>query len=46
MLYEVITGIGKIPYGGDWNPEQWEESEWMKDLELLPKAGIDSYNFV
>ncbi len=35
------NGIGKIPYGGDWNPEQWEESEWMKDLELLPEAGID-----
>lgn len=34
-------GIDKIPYGGDWNPEQWDESEWMKDLETLPKAGID-----
>lgn len=33
--------IGKIPYGGDWNPEQWPQSEWRRDLELLPRAGID-----
>lgn len=28
-------------YGGDWNPEQWDEDVWRRDVELFGKAGIN-----
>lgn len=31
----------KIAYGGDYNPEQWPEEVWDKDMELFKQAGID-----
>ncbi len=34
-------GIKKIPHGGDYNPEQWPEEIWERDMELFKKAGID-----
>jgi beta-galactosidase len=34
-------GLGKIAYGGDWNPEQWEREVWLEDLRLFEEAGID-----
>ena len=36
--YEKIT---KIPYGGDYNPEQWSEDSWEEDMRLLKLAHID-----
>ncbi|MCC8044904.1 MAG: beta-galactosidase [Clostridiales bacterium] len=33
--------IQKIPYGGDYNPEQWPEEIWEEDMRLFHKAGID-----
>ncbi|MBC9712784.1 beta-galactosidase [Streptomyces sp. TRM66268-LWL] len=32
----------KIPYGGDYNPEQWPEEVWEEDHRLFGKAGIDT----
>ena len=34
-------GIAKIPYGGDYNPEQWPEEIWKEDMRLFKLAGID-----
>lgn len=34
--------VRKILYGGDYNPEQWDESTWKEDMRLLPLAGIDT----
>lgn len=31
----------KIPYGGDYNPEQWPEDIWEEDMRLFSLAGID-----
>ncbi|GHF35824.1 beta-galactosidase [Deinococcus metalli] len=31
----------KMPYGGDWNPEQWERPVWDEDVALFGHAGID-----
>lgn len=28
-------------YGGDWNPEQWDESVWLRDIRMLEDAGIN-----
>lgn len=33
--------VKKIVYGGDYNPEQWDEATWEKDYEMFHKAGID-----
>lgn len=33
--------IRKIPYGGDYNPEQWPEETWEEDMRLLKLAHID-----
>ncbi|NUS23554.1 MAG: beta-galactosidase [Streptomyces sp.] len=33
---------GKIPYGGDYNPEQWPQDVWDEDHRLFGRAGIDT----
>ena len=33
--------IRKIPYGGDYNPEQWPEDTWAEDMRLMKLAHID-----
>lgn len=33
--------LKRIPYGGDYNPEQWGEKEWQEDMELFRQAGIN-----
>jgi beta-galactosidase len=32
----------KIPYGGDYNPEQWPEEVWTQDYRLFDAARIDT----
>lgn len=34
--------IHGILYGGDYNPNQWEEDSWEKDLNYLKEGGINS----
>ena len=31
---------GRFVFGGDWNPEQWDESTWADDIAKLERAGI------
>lgn len=33
--------LNKIWYGGDYNPEQWDEETWQEDNRLFKLAGID-----
>lgn len=33
--------LAKIWYGGDYNPEQWDEATILEDMRLFPMAGID-----
>jgi beta-galactosidase len=33
---------GKVPFGGDYNPEQWPEEIWDQDYELFDAARIDT----
>ncbi|WP_088104041.1 beta-galactosidase [Halalkalibacter urbisdiaboli] len=33
--------MGKMVYGGDYNPEQWERAVWDEDMRLFKKANID-----
>jgi beta-galactosidase len=32
----------KVPFGGDYNPEQWPEGVWARDYELFDAARIDT----
>ncbi|OUE09090.1 Beta-galactosidase bgaB [Clavibacter michiganensis] len=29
-----------IGYGGDYNPEQWDEATWHEDVRLMREAGV------
>ncbi|MET7817498.1 beta-galactosidase [Micromonospora zamorensis] len=31
----------KVPFGGDYNPEQWPEDVWKQDHRLIDSARID-----
>ena len=33
--------LDKIPFGGDYNPEQWPEEVWREDMRLFRQAHID-----
>ena len=33
--------LGGIAYGGDYNPEQWPESTWAEDVQLMAEAGVN-----
>ncbi|MFS0612997.1 beta-galactosidase [Lederbergia ruris] len=33
--------LPKIWYGGDYNPEQWQEEVWNEDVRMFQLAGID-----
>ena len=37
----ICAPDGRMLYGGDYNPEQWPEEIWAKDMELFHEAGIN-----
>lgn len=37
----INSKLPKIWYGGDYNPEQWDEDTWKEDDRLFKLAGID-----
>lgn len=37
-----IWNHNKIAYGGDYNPEQWDEATWQEDMRLFKLAHIDT----
>lgn len=41
-MYERIWNHNKIAYGGDYNPEQWDEATWAEDMRLFKLAHIDT----
>lgn len=41
-MYEKIWNHNKIAYGGDYNPEQWDEATWAEDMRLFKLAHIDT----
>ena len=34
--------LSSVPFGGDYNPEQWPEEVWAEDMRLFKKAGINT----
>lgn len=41
-MYEKVWNHNKIAYGGDYNPEQWDEATWEEDMRMFKLAGIDT----
>jgi beta-galactosidase len=39
----IAPKLPHIFYGGDYNPEQWDEATWHEDVRLMREAGV---NFV
>ena len=37
----LLPRLGKIGYGGDYNPEQWPEEIWLEDVRLMREAGVN-----
>lgn len=36
-----MLNLGKLHFGGDYNPEQWSKDVWLKDIQLMQKAGVN-----
>ena len=32
---------GRLCYGGDYNPEQWDRAVWAEDMRLMRQAGVN-----
>ena len=37
----ITERTSQILYGGNYNPEQWPESVWAEDLQLMKRAGVN-----
>ncbi len=37
-----VWNHNKISYGGDYNPEQWDEATWEEDMRMFKVANIDT----
>jgi beta-galactosidase len=36
-----LSHLNFVLYGGDYNPEQWPESVWLEDAQLMQEAGVN-----
>ena len=41
-MYEKVWNHSKIAFGGDYNPEQWDEETWKEDMRLFKLANVDT----
>ncbi len=41
-MYEKVWNHNKMNFGGDYNPEQWDESVWEEDMRLFKLAHVDT----
>ncbi|MGW0519177.1 beta-galactosidase [Crossiella sp. NPDC003009] len=37
----LLDRLGGLAFGGDYNPEQWDEPVWKEDDELMRRAGVN-----
>ncbi|MDP4088432.1 MAG: beta-galactosidase [Bacillota bacterium] len=37
----ALKNLSYIPFGGDYNPDQWPEEIWKEDMRLFKLAGIN-----
>ena len=41
MTRELTERLGGLAFGGDYNPEQWDEPVWAEDDELMRRARVN-----
>ena len=41
MPHATPRGLGRLAFGGDYNPEQWPEEVWREDVALMAEAGVN-----
>ena len=41
-MYEKVWKNNKMSFGGDYNPEQWDEATWKEDMRLFKLAHVDT----
>lgn len=37
-----MTQLSRFLYGGDYNPEQWSEESWTRDIQVFKQAHLNS----
>lgn len=37
----LVDWLGGLAFGGDYNPEQWDEPVWREDDDLMRQAGVN-----
>ena len=37
----ILRALDGLAYGSDYNPEQWPESTWAEDVQLMAEAGVN-----
>lgn len=37
----IADRLGGLAFGGDYNPEQWDEQVWKEDDQLMREAGVN-----
>ncbi|MFE9751055.1 beta-galactosidase [Saccharothrix saharensis] len=41
MTHDLTRRLGGLAFGGDYNPEQWDEPVWAEDDELMRRARVN-----
>ncbi|SHN18138.1 beta-galactosidase [Gracilibacillus kekensis] len=41
MVKQIKEVMPHIAFGGDYNPEQWDEQVWLEDAKLMQEAGVN-----
>ncbi|WP_163581904.1 beta-galactosidase [Gracilibacillus saliphilus] len=41
MVKRIEEVMPSIAFGGDYNPEQWDENVWIEDAKLMQEAGVN-----
>ncbi len=41
-MYEKVWKNNQMSFGGDYNPEQWDEETWKEDMRLFKLAHVDT----
>ncbi|GAE91461.1 beta-galactosidase [Gracilibacillus boraciitolerans JCM 21714] len=41
MVKQINEVMPHIAFGGDYNPEQWNEQVWIEDAKLMQEAGVN-----
>ena len=41
MTDHAVRRPPTLRFGGDYNPEQWDEATWREDVDLMRRAGVD-----